>query len=269
MKDFYKMYEPILKKEILGPIFIVVVSVILYHILTSITRKIFKIRSSRIDERKMKTIVSLINNILKYLIVVIDILIILNIFGIKTTGLITSLGVVGLVAGLAIQDILKDILSGSSIILEDQYAVGDIVSIGNFKGEVISLGLRTTKIKAFTGEVKIISNRNITEVINYSLEKSLAIINIPVAYKEDVDNVIEILNKLCVDLKKKNKLISGDIKCIGITSFDSSSINFRITAEALPTMQYDVERYVLKEVKKCLDDKNIEIPFDQVVIHNA
>ena len=269
LNTFQKTYEPVLKKEIIGPIFIVIISFLIYRILISITKRIFKIKQSRVDDRKMRTIVSLVNNIFKYLIVIIAILMILDIYGIQTSGLLASLGIVGVVAGLAVQDILKDILSGSSIIMENQYAVGDIVSIGNFKGEVISLGLRITKIKALTGEVKIISNRNITEVINYSLEKSLAIVNIPISYKEDVDKVEKILNDLCLDLKSKNKLISGNISCIGITSFDSSSINFRVTAETVPTKQYDVERFLLKEIKIKLDKEQIEIPFDQVVIHNA
>lgn len=266
---FHKTYDPILKKEILGPIFIIIFSVLFYRILIRVTKNIFKIKSNRVDERKMRTVLSLVNNVLKYFIIIVAILMILDIYGIQTSGLLTSLGLVGVVAGLAIQDILKDILSGSSIILENQYAVGDVVSIGDFKGEVISLGLRITKIKALTGEVKIISNRNITEVINYSLEKSLAIVNVPISYNEDVEKIEVVLNGLCDELKSKIKLINGKINCIGITSFDSSSINFRIVAETVPTKQYDVERLILKEVKIRLDKEGIEIPFEQVVIHNA
>lgn len=262
-------YKPILRKEIIGPIVIFIFAVLFYHILTRVTKKIFELKTNRVDERKMKTVVSLVNNILKYLIIIIAILMILDIYGIQTSGLLTSLGIVGVVAGLAIQDILKDILSGSSIILENQYAIGDIVSIGDFKGEVISLGLRITKIKALTGEVKIISNRNITEVINYSLEKSLALVDVPIAYEEDVIKIENLLNKLCEEMKKKNKLISGDVSCIGITSFDSSSINFRVVAETLPAKKYEVERFLLKEIKIMLDKEKIDIPFEQVVVHNA
>lgn len=259
----------ILKKEVIGPILIVIGALILYYLVTRFTKKIFLGKRGKIDERKSKTIVSVVNNTFKYFILIIAMIMILEIYGISTSGFITSLGVVGVVAGLAVQDILKDILSGTSIILEDQYAVGDTVTIGNFKGEVIALGLRTTKIKAYTGEINIISNRNITEVINHSMAKSLAIVNIPVAYEEDVEKVVTLLNQLCERAKKENKLIRGSISCIGMTSFNASSINFRITAETESMKNTEVERYLLKEVKKMFDQEHISIPYDQVVIHHA
>jgi len=256
-----------LKKEVIGPILVIIFSLFLYSVVTHFVKKIFV--TNRMDERKSKTIVSVLNNACKYIILIIALLIILEIYGISTSGIIASLGIVGVVAGLAVQDILKDILSGTSIIVENQYAVGDVVSINNFKGEVISLGLRTTKIKAYTGEIMIFANRNITEVINYSMSESLAIVNIPVSYDEDIEKIEKLLNDLCLRLKEKNKKIKGDISCIGITSFDSSSINFRITALVEATMNAEVERIILKEVKKLFDEEKIDIPYNQVVVHNA
>ena len=153
--------------------------------------------------------------------------------------------------------------------LENQYAVGDVVSIGDFKGEVLSLGLRTTRIKSYTGEIKIIANRNIMEVINHSLAMSLAIVNIPVSYNDDIDKVQQILDELCKRMRKENSLITGNISCLGMTSFDDSSINFRITAEVKATRHHEVERLLLKEVKKIFDGENIEIPYSQVVVHRA
>src|SRR5699024_1893706 len=107
-----------------------------------------------------------------------------------------SLGVVGVVVGLALQDILKDFIAGFTIMLENQYTVGDTVTIGTFKGEVISLSLKTTKLKAYTGEVNIIANRNVIEVINHSIENSLAVVNVSVDYSEDIEKVEKVLNEL-------------------------------------------------------------------------
>jgi small conductance mechanosensitive channel len=269
LEEIHSIYKPILKKEIVGPIFIIIGALILYYLVTRLTKKLFRLKINKIDDRKNKTIVSLINNTCKYLILFIAAIMILEIYGISTKGFITSLGVVGVVAGLAIQDILKDILSGASIIVENQYAIGDTVTIGDFKGEVLSLGLRTTRLKSYTGEIKIIANRNITEVINHSMEKSLAIVDIPVSYDEDVEHVENVLNTLCETLKKENKLITGNITCLGMTSFDDSSINFRITAEVKSMQQYAVERFILKRVKITFDEENITIPYNQVVIHSA
>ena len=111
---------------------------------------------------------------------------ILDIFGVDTATLIASLGVVGLVAGLAIQDTLKDFVAGISIILENQYRVGDTITVKGFRGEVINLGIKTTHIRAYTGEVMIIANHLIEEVINHSVEKSLAVIDIPVSYDTNI-----------------------------------------------------------------------------------
>ena len=269
LEQIQEFFTPFFKKEILGPIFIVIGAFFLYQILTKITKRLFCVKKSILDERKSKTILSVVNNIVKYLLITVSILMILEVYGISTSGILTSLGVVGVVGGLALQDTLKDILSGMCIILENQYAVGDVVSIGDFKGEVLSLGLRTTRIKSYTGEIKIIANRNIMEVINHSLEMSLAIVNIPVSYNEDIDKVQQILDELCKRMKKENSLITGSIVCLGMTAFDNSSINFRITAEVKAMKHHEIERLLLKEVKKLFDEQNIEIPYSQVVIHHA
>ena len=153
-----KVLDKILVKEVIGPILIVLISFVVYLILKGIIDNIFKIRSRYIDKRKTKTINGLIDNLIKYFIVVVDIVMILDIFGIDTKTLIASLGVVGLVAGLAVQDTLKDFVAGMSIILENQYRVGDTITIKGFRGEVISLGIKSTRLRSLTGEIMIVPN---------------------------------------------------------------------------------------------------------------
>ena len=221
----------------------------------------------RKNERKVKTAFSLFNNVARCLIIIISCVAILGVFGVSTSGLVASLSVVGVVFGLAFQDILKDLLSGLSIILEDQYTIGDTVTIAGFKGEVISLGLRTTKIKSYTGDLKIISNRNITEVINHSLEPS--IVTVGVSYEDDLDKVEKVLNKLCGRLNNEIKQLVGKIEVLGIESLSESSIDYKITAKVKPTTQYDVERILKKEIKLEFDKNNISIPYNQVVVHNV
>ena len=109
---------------------------------------------------------------------------ILNVYGVNTTALLTSLGLVGLGVSLSLQDTVKDFLAGIFIIFENQYDVGDTIEVAGFKGEVIALGLKTTKIKAVTGEVNIIANRNIGSVINHSFSNSLAVVEFDVAYEQ-------------------------------------------------------------------------------------
>ena len=266
MKD---LLDKILIKEIVGPILIILISIVVYLILKNVVNNIFKIKNRYVDKRKSKTINSLINNLIKYFIILVDIVMILDIFGIDTKTLIASLGIVGVVAGLAIQDTLKDFVAGISIILENQYRVGDTITIKGFRGEVIDLGIKSTKIKSYTGEVMIIANHLIEEVINHSLEKSVAIVDIPVSYDTDVDKLEKVLNKLFINLNKSIDGLKGDISILGLEDYNDSSISYRVIADTFPMKHFQVERELKKAIKKELEKNNIEIPFTQVVIHNG
>lgn len=261
--------DKILVKEVVGPVLIVLISILIYLILKSVVNNLFKIKNRYVDVRKSKTINGLINNLIKYFIIIVDIVMILDIFGIDTKTLIASLGVVGLVAGLAVQDTLKDFVAGMSIILENQYRVGDTITVKGFRGEVISLGIKSTKIKAYTGEVMIIANHLVEEVINHSLDKSLAIVDIPVSYDTDIDKLDKVLSSLFIKLNKSIEGLNGDITILGLESYDDSSLTYRVVVDTVPMKHFQVERELRKAIKLELDKNNIEIPFPQVVVHNG
>ena len=262
MKD---ILDKILIKEVVGPILIILVSLLVYLVIKSVIDNVFKIRNKYIDKRKSKTINGLINNIIKYFIVIVDVIMILDIFGVDTKTLIASLGVVGFVAGLAVQDTLKDFVAGVSIILENQYSVGDTITVKDFRGEVISLGIKSTKIKAYTGEVMIIPNHLIEHVINHSVDKSLAIVDIPVSYDTDLKKLESVLSNLFSKLSIDG--ITGDINILGLESYDDSSISYRVVVDTIPMKHYQVERELKRAIKLELDKNGIEIPFPQVVVH--
>lgn len=257
----------VLKTEIIAPIIILLVSIFLCSISKKIAYKVFKYNPTILNEGKSKSIVNLIINISNIIVVIIAILMILEIYGIDTKSLITSLGLVGLITGLALQDLLKDFIVGITILLESQYSIGDWVSINNFKGEVMPSNLRTTKLRAYTGEIKFISNRNITEVTNYSLGKTNLIIDVSVAYESDIDKVKEILDSLCGQLKKDYKL--KEISCLGIQELADSSINFRLVVSTEYSDQFDLDRIIKKEIVKVFEKNKITIPYNQVVVHNG
>lgn len=264
-----KVLDFILVKEVIGPILIVLVSIVVYLVIKGIVNNLFRIRSRFIDKRKSKTINGLVNNLVKYFIVIVDIVMILDIFGIDTKTLIASLGVVGLVAGLAVQDTLKDFVAGMTIILENQYRVGDNVTIKGFRGEVISLGIKSTKIKAYTGEIMIIANHLIEEVINHSMDKSVAIVDIPISYDTNIEKLEKVLHKLFDGLNSSLDGLKGDITILGLQSYDDSSITYRVIADTVPMKHFQIERELKKAIKIELDKNNIEIPYPQVVIHNG
>lgn len=247
---------------------IIVIFTIVYLIISRVIKNINRRNFMKAGEKRKKTLLLLINSIIKYILMIVCVLTILDIYGVDTTALITSLGLIGLGASLALQDTLKDLLAGFFIIFENQYDIGDVIEINNFKGEVISLGLKTTKIKAYTGEINIVANRNIAEVINYSSSNSLAIVDFDISYDEDLNKVEDVLNKLCAKLSEDLSNIKGDVKLLGIENLGSSGITYRITVETKSMEQSKIQRQIRKAVREELGKQGIEIPYTQVVIHN-
>lgn len=260
------------------PIIYIIVGIIAYFIICFFINRISKVNIGKlkgkkatntyivaIDKRKM-TIVSLIKNVVKYTIAIIIIIAILSLYGVDTTSIIASIGIVGVVLGLACQDIAKDFLSGVFLIFDNAYAVGDYVEINGFTGEVISLGLKTTKIKAYTGEVKIISNSAFTEVTNYNLKQSKLVIDIPLSYDCDIEKVEKVLNDLVPEIKAIPD-VRKEVELLGIERFESSSIIYRIAIDCSPMSQYGVNRAVLRLIKLTFDKNKITIPYDQLDVH--
>ena len=265
-----KIFGLTIAEEIYMTVIIIVVAFILEKLLKAIIKKTFnpEKKHKRFDTRKVKTIRSLLCNVVKYVIWVLAILSLLSVYGVNTAALITGLGVVSLVVGLAFQDILKDILVGASILFENWYAVGDLVKIGDFTGTVTSIGLKATRVQAYTGEIKIISNRNITEVINYSLDKTMAVVDVPISYETNIDKAEKILKTRAATLKDKIPFLTDEPEVWGVEELADSSVVIRVVAKCKPTKHYEAQRMMKKEFKDALDKSGIKIPYPQVEVHN-
>lgn len=264
------MLKILLNEKITHSLLSILILILIYCIFNTISKRMFKlnIKTKKIQEKKHKTIWSFINNIVKYFLIFVGIIMVLGIQGVDTRSLIASLGVASAIVALAFQDTLKDLFAGILIVLENQYNIGDTVEINNFKGEVMAVGLRTTTLKSYTGEYCFIANRNVDKVINYSMSRSLAIVNVDVSYDSDLDKVEKVLSQLFIQIQDKIKSIRGDITIDGVDELGSSGITIRIVAPTLPLKNFEVERQLRKEIKKAFDENNIEIPYPQVVVHN-
>lgn len=225
-----------------------------------------KISNNKYVDKKKKTILSLIKNILKYVVYIFVILAILSVYGVDTTGIIASLGIAGLVIGLALQDIIADFVAGIFILFDDQYTIGDVVEINGFKGEVIGFGLMSTKIKNATGDVLILSNSSFKEVINYSRNNVNLVITLDVAYNTDIDKLEKVLKALEEDVKKMENT-TGTYNLLGVNEFSSSSIKYLVSIVCKPNCQYQIKRDYLKLIKKAFEKNNIEIPYNTVDVN--
>ena len=249
------------------PIFIVLGAYVLDMIINKILslRIVINKNLTKHEQRSRETVLMMCKNIIKVLIAIIAILYILQVYGVNTSALVAGVGAFSLVIGLAFQDVLKDLLVGATIILESQFAIGEIVEINGFKGEVISL---TTRLKSYKGEVKVIANRNIGEITNYSLDNILVRVIASVSYEADNKKVEKVLNELMEKLNTSIPELKSKITIEGIDSLSDSSVDYLLTAKSSVKNEFVVKRKLLKEIKNAFDQNGIEIPYPQVEVHN-
>lgn len=268
------MLEKIFIPQVYLPIVYTCIAILIHGVIKRLINHIISSKQEKLDKnsfnyKKAETFKTFLVNIIKYFIIIFLILAILTVYGVDVSSALAGLGILGIVVGLALQDLAKDIISGVTIIFENQYAVGDIITIGDFTGEVIFLGLKTTKIKSWDGKVKILSNRNISEIINHSMETSIAIVDIGVSYEDDIEKVEDVLNKLVNDLNNTLPKLKGKVELLGINELADSAIIFRIIAPTIPTEKANISRMIRKQIKLCLDKNKITIPYPQIEVHNG
>ena len=257
-----KILEVFLSKEFYFFIGYIIIGYILYQILKAIINK------SNLRNKRQKTIRELLIGIIKYLMIIIVIILCLDIIGINVTSFIAGLGIAGIVVGLALQDNMKDILNGIFIITEEQFDVGDLVEINNFTGEVISLSLKSTKIKNYEGKLKIISNRNITEVINYSKNSNYACLDIPVPYEAEDKLVKKVLEQISNRIEKELET-KGLPTILGINDFASSAIIYRMLVEVKGGNIVAIQREMRKILKEEFDKNDLSIPYNKIEVING
>ncbi len=226
-------------------------------------------RVNKKKNRRTYTVARLLQSIIKYTIVIIVLFVILAIWGVNVTAALAGLGIAGLIIGLGAQDIIKDFLAGIGIVFENYYEIDDIVEIGGFKGRVLEIGLRSTKLINVQGEIKIFHNGAIVEVSNFSRTFSMAIVNVTVSYTENIDKVISLLDEKLPVLKENYpQILEGPIVA-GVDDLNSSGVVIRITAKTNAEEHYAVQRALKKYIKETFENNNIIIPLNQIVVHQA
>ena len=263
-----KYTEDIMK--LVWPIVYILIGMLIYEIIREIVKKTEKKSfNKKHHQKRAKTISSLFLNIVKYIIIIIVIIAILANFGVNIKSILAGLGITAALVGLAFQDLAKDFIAGISIIMEDQYEIGDTIEVNGFLGEVVALGLRTTRVRNLKGQTLIIANHTITEIINYNLANNFAIVDISIAYEEDLDKVEKVLNNLSDVIKKKYPKIKKNIKILGVDELESSGVVYKIGIETTTSDYFDIQRILRKEIKLAFDKANIKIPYQQIEVHNG
>ncbi len=217
----------------------------------------------KLRTRRVQTLGRLLKNTAGYTVNFIVILLVLGEFNIQVAPLLAGAGVIGLAIGFGAQSLVKDIITGFFIILEDQFAVGDVVQTGNFKGTVEMIGLRATRIKSWTGEIHIIPNGSIVEVTNFSVNNAIAVVDVNIAYDEQVAQAMDIVRGVLAKIEDPN--IVNVPELLGVQSMTATEITLRVTVECRPNTQAAVTRKINAEIKRVFEANGVAAPYQRML----
>lgn len=220
---------------------------------------------ANIEEKRLDTLRKLFKSIVSYVLYFIAILTCLDMVGIKVTTILAGAGILSLAVAFGAQSIVQDLMSGLFIILENQYAVGEYVKIGSTLGKVEEIGMKTTKISTYNGEVMVIPNGKISELVNYSRRPQRANVDVGIAYEEDLDNAMAVLEAACLAVNEQfAQVLSEQAHVLGVMELADSAVTLRLTFTALDWQQAVVERALRKQVKDTLDAQGVEIAYPKL-----
>lgn len=215
-------------------------------------------------EKRAETLVRIINSAIKVFVYIVASFMILKEVGVDIAPLLAGVGIAGLAIGFGAQTLVKDFLTGFFILMENQYRVGDVVKIGDHAGLVENIKLRTTVLRDLEGIVHVIPNGEVQSVNNMTYGWSRVVLDIGVAYKEDVDKVIQVLQDVGKKMRQEepyNALMLEDPQILGVDDFGDSQVTIKMLAKTRPLKQWDVGRELRRRIKYAFDKEKIEIPF--------
>ncbi len=239
-----------------------------------ISHRIFSVFQKHRDDDEFKKRTDTLSSVLRYVLSIVIILLtfimILGELGIEIGPILAAAGVVGVAVGFGAQSLVKDIISGFFILLEDQIRVGDVVQIGDKGGLVEKINLRMTILRDLAGNVHYIRNGQIDIVTNMTKDYSRYVFDIGVAYREDVDEVIQLIKQIDDELRSDAEFkddIIEPLEVLGLDSFGDSAVIIKARTTTKPIKQWRIGREFNRRMKKLFDAKNIEIPFPHVTIY--
>ncbi len=219
---------------------------------------------------RTQTVTDLLAGLMKYIAVVAGLVWGLSILGVNATAVLAGLGIVGLILGFGTQSLIEDIITGAFIIFENQYGVGDIIILDDFRGVVRSIGVRTTVIEDAGGNLKVVNNSDIRNFQNRSRNKSVALCVVGVSYNTDLRWLEGLFRKKLPGLQAEHPdLYQSPPRYLGVEELADSGVNLKFAVDTPEEKVFDAQRMLARDIKILFDDNKVEIPFPQMVVHRA
>ncbi|MDI3280428.1 MAG: mechanosensitive ion channel family protein [Bacillota bacterium] len=221
-------------------------------------------------EKRAQTLGNLMRKVAGVTIAAVAGVMILDQFGVDITPIITAAGIGGLAVGFGAQNLVRDVISGFFMLLENHIRLGDVVSINGVSGVVEAMTLRTTVLRDLQGVVHVFPNGTITSLSNLTKDWSRYVIDVGVAYKEDVDRVLAVLRQVGEELERDPQygpLLLGPVQVLGVDDFGPSQVTIKLFVTTKPQKQWEVGRELRRRIKKRFDQEGIEIPFPHTKLY--
>ena len=245
----------------------IIIGMIVIAVAKKVVRKIFKTNAKKKTHYKIKrseTLSTLVQNLISYIVWFIVLTSILSRFGISVSAILAGAGVIGIAVGFGAQTLVKDIITGFFIIFEGQFDVSDYVKINTAgatiaEGTVRTIGLRSTRIQADTGEIFTLPNGTISEIVNFSATDVSPLVMVPVSPKENYEVIEKKLLEFLPTLKDKHDIFVDAPELLGLDDIDGNQMVIKLLAHVKPGMHFPGERLLRKEVVHYFDEEGIEI----------
>ena len=234
----------------------------------AITRQMEGQPQEEIDQR-VHTLEVVITGTGRAIIGLVALIMILPIVGIPVSPLLASIGIAGLAIGFGAQSLVKDVISGLFIIADNQYSKGDVVTVGGMSGLVEDVGIRRTVLRDLDGIVHYIPNGEISVASNFTQEYSRVNLNVGVAYGEDLDRVMAVIDQVGEEMARDPKygpMVITPPKSLRVDNLGDSSVDIKIVGDTKPIKQWEVTGELRKRLKQAFDEQGIEIPFPHRVL---
>ncbi|GGF95336.1 hypothetical protein GCM10010912_45360 [Paenibacillus albidus] len=210
------------------------------------------------NTRRFTTVGELLKNVVTVICNFVMILLVLSEFHFDLAPLLAGAGVLGLAIGFGAQSLVKDVITGFFIILEDQFAVGDVIQTGTFKGTVELIGLRTTRLLSHTGEVFIIPNGSILNVTNYSIANALAVVDVPVKMERSLESTLGLIAEALKGIEERSESVLAYPNVLGVQSMSTAEYVVRVAASCQPNAREAAERQIQNDIKQALEKQSAQ-----------
>ena len=217
--------------------------------------------------KRSRTIGSIIKSLIKYIVCIVAIGFILSYWGVDIASIVAGLGIVTLIIGLGCQSLISDIVSGLFLVFDDFFDVGDIVVIDSFRGTISEIGLRSTKLLDWAGNIKSINNSQISTVINLSRLATSIAIQFYVDREEDIERVEAILADHLSEIDAKLPKLIDPIKYLGVSGLDEAGIRMQFLAKCEEADRFQVGRDINRELYLLMTKHGVKVPFNKIYVH--